>query len=634
MKAKSIILNYCAALIFSSAFATQDTVKVGSFIINMGVTPQTYNNGLKPYGLLYELLKIHKVPVWWVINPSKTKDGIDFTHNGINYRGGTFIIPSIYMTSAVSTAVANWQAQGVVGTTTVSPFVVDVFMVLKFAPRWTLDKDNGNIALNFFSNAGIPSSAYGGNSSLGWKTPAQLDVCDDLFVMPHADPTWATHNNLYYWNQNFKGNIWAGCHAVSVIENTTDPGNTVKMNFLSTNGLVLFSAHGDGAKPFTYINPTDPVMQFMSSLDNAVDNGSEQQYLPLLSSAWRASSTVGVYASVHPNIPSLSAGLAANVVYGRGFGDNNRGYVMYQGGHDINKGAVAERVAAERVFFNYSFYSTTKTRDFDVVMSGAPPFGLINNSYNLSFTVPAYINLATYTIKWTTSGTGTFSPNDYSQNVTYTPTGSAGRADKVTATITDGCGREFASSNIIYMSGVLARSQVKLFAEKKSNDNIQLNWFSTDPNIYSFEIQKNEDNKGFVSVSKMMSTGGQQRYSYSDAIDKSTTLYRLKITDKTGYVYYSTIAKVNGAEMESSTFSVLSNPTNGSIRLIYQIPSAQQVYIDLIDMQGRIVSKNEMKLTTNSSLISFDLKSNITNGQYLVRIKTNSAQQILKVTVH
>jgi hypothetical protein len=352
MKTKSIILTYCAALIFSSASATQDTVKVGSFIINMGITPQTVANGLKPYGLLYELLKTHKVPVWWVINPSKTKDGIDFTHNGVNYRGGTFIIPSTYMTADISSVVASWQAQGVIGATAVSPFVVDIFMVLKFAPRWTMDKDNGSIAVGFFNNAGIPSSAYGGSSSLGWKTPAQLDACDDLFVMPHADPTWATHNNLYYWNLNYKGNIWAGCHAVSVIENTTD-SISVKMNFLTTNGMVPFASHGDGALPFSYQNPTDPIMQFMGSLDGATNNGSERQFLPSLTSAWRATTSVGAYASVHPDIPSLSAGKAAATAYGRGFGDTSRGYVMYEGGHNINGGMmtpVADKVAAQRHF--------------------------------------------------------------------------------------------------------------------------------------------------------------------------------------------------------------------------------------------------------------------------------------------
>ena len=49
---------------------TDETIPAGSFIINMGVEPQTVNNGLRPYGLVYALLKA-QVPVKWVIRPGK-----------------------------------------------------------------------------------------------------------------------------------------------------------------------------------------------------------------------------------------------------------------------------------------------------------------------------------------------------------------------------------------------------------------------------------------------------------------------------------------------------------------------------------------------------------------------------------
>jgi hypothetical protein len=624
-------------MFLTKGFANQDTVKIGSFIINMGVSPQTYGNGLKPYGLLYDLLKNHKIPVWWIINPSKAKDGIDFTHNGTNYRGGTLIIPAQFRTPAINTTIANWQAQGVVGATTVSQFVIDIFMTLRFAPHWTLDKDNGSIAVNFFTNAGIPSAAYGGSSPLGWKTPAELDACDDLFVMPHADPTWATHNNLYYWNQNFKGNIWAGCHAVSVLENTTDPTGTIKMNFLTTNGMVLYSAHGNGAKPFSYINPTDPVMQFIGTMDNAVSMGSEQQFLPSLSSAWRASSTIGVYASVHPNIPALSAGLAASNVYGRGFGDTNRGYVMYQGGHDINMGAFAERVAAERTFFNFSFYATTRTRDFDVDMSGAPPVGLINNSYNLSFTVPSYIDLSPFTIKWTSTGTGSFSPDDHSQNVTYVPTGSPGRTDQITVSLTDGCGRVFAASNVTFMSGVLATNTIQLRGEKKSTERIELNWSTAEKNIDYFELQKNENNAGFKSVKRIVAqeTGTHQSYTASDNdFNDVLTLYRLRIVDLSGKISYSTTIKFNGSLDHSALqFSLQGNPVRKSIKLLNENGSTQQISISMWDMQGKMLLTKSSEPGSYNDIIFVDLPANISRGQYLVKINSAGQQKTLKVII-
>ncbi len=53
-----------------------------------------------------------------MINSTKLKDGPGFTYNGIQYKGGPFIIAAAYRTAAVNTAIANWQAAGVDGITT------------------------------------------------------------------------------------------------------------------------------------------------------------------------------------------------------------------------------------------------------------------------------------------------------------------------------------------------------------------------------------------------------------------------------------------------------------------------------------------------------------------------------------
>ncbi len=115
-------------------FAQITSFPAGSFIINMGVVPQTVANGLKPYGLVYELLNVNCM-VDWVINPSKLKDGADFTYNGIEYKGGPFLIRAEYRTPAVNAIIAKWQALGVQGTTTTSPVTVPVYLSFQEVPR-------------------------------------------------------------------------------------------------------------------------------------------------------------------------------------------------------------------------------------------------------------------------------------------------------------------------------------------------------------------------------------------------------------------------------------------------------------------------------------------------------------------
>ena len=101
-------------------------IPVGSFIINMGAQPQTAANAIKPYGLVWYLLHEHDVPVIWSINPNKAKDGVDFTYNGVGYKGGPFIVSAEYRSPEVNALIAAWQAQGVVGVTTTAEITVPV----------------------------------------------------------------------------------------------------------------------------------------------------------------------------------------------------------------------------------------------------------------------------------------------------------------------------------------------------------------------------------------------------------------------------------------------------------------------------------------------------------------------------
>ena len=136
-----IFLMFCVSI---NLKAQSETFPTGSFIINMGATnPNTIANGLKPYGLIFDLLKNHNVPVKWVIGAGKVKDGIDFTYNGVQYKGGTFIIPKQYRTTAIDTRITFWQGLGVAGVTTISPITLNVTLTLVAAPRWTLDAANG-----------------------------------------------------------------------------------------------------------------------------------------------------------------------------------------------------------------------------------------------------------------------------------------------------------------------------------------------------------------------------------------------------------------------------------------------------------------------------------------------------------
>ncbi len=144
-----------------------ETFPVGSYIINMGVTPQTVGNGMKPYGLVFEFLKTYQVPIKWIIASGKSKDGIDFTYNSVNYRGGTFIISKNYINSTILSRINYWIGQGVVMDTNTTSLTVTVTKTLTSVPLWTINSTNSSISSSLFTHAGIPSSFYTTNLASG-----------------------------------------------------------------------------------------------------------------------------------------------------------------------------------------------------------------------------------------------------------------------------------------------------------------------------------------------------------------------------------------------------------------------------------------------------------------------------------
>jgi parallel beta-helix repeat protein len=440
----TVVTNLQFNLWFSApAIAATENFAAGAYIIDMGQATQTVASGLKPYGLLYELAVNRGIPVKWAIEPNKTKNGIDFVAGGKNYQGSAFIIPKEFAADA-ATAITLWRTKGVtVDGPLATSFAAPIYETITSFPRAVLDTLKGSIVTPYFTNAEIPAigtGSYGSFNTYRIGTPASLTNCDDLFVLPHADPTWATHSNLLTFNNN-KGFIWAACHAVSVLEGLDDPADVdtlPNLNFLSSNGLVPFGIHVPGIPPYTYKPATDadPIMQFLNILDGATLNGSERIYLPKIGSSWRSSTKIAVVDPDHSNIPTLSAGEAAVIAYGRGFGNPNNGMVMYEGGHDHTaSGTVAEQVAAQRAFFNFVLLSGIESRlDVTSIIPASIPSGATVN-----ISTSATGGSGSYNYRWFSNCGGTFA-NSTSNSTTFTAPATGGTCN-LRVVVGDTCSR-------------------------------------------------------------------------------------------------------------------------------------------------------------------------------------------------
>ncbi len=430
----SLTILSLLAMVSSVSATTTTTFSSGAYIIDMGQFPYTYATGLKPYGLVYDLVRNRQVPVYWAINPAKAKDGIDFTVDSKSFGGGSLIIPAEYASEALSTINA-WTAKGVVvyGPTTNS-FSAPIYDCITSFPNTICDLQNGLYIIDAFY---LPSELPTGSYRLG--NPQDLRACDDIYALPHADPQqWTASQKTSFYNFiNNGGFLWTACHAVDAIEGPED----LAFYFQSTNGLMRWGTHSNPRPPYSYnaSSATHPIMQFIGRLDNALQTGSERVYLPLTGSRWRSTSTVAVWDPDHPDVLSgKSPGPAGIVIYGRAFGDPTKGFTVYEAGHRISAGNTSENVEGAKVYGNELLLAGILKRPNTTVT--APATILSGQTVNVGATVSG--GQPPYTITWTSSIGGTFA-NPHALSTTFT-------APVVTATTTcilrvrvrDNCSRQ------------------------------------------------------------------------------------------------------------------------------------------------------------------------------------------------
>ncbi|MBT8231623.1 MAG: HYR domain-containing protein, partial [Bacteroidia bacterium] len=437
----------------SSNTSNNNTFSGGSAIINMGIEPQTYDNGLKPYGLIYELTEA-SIPVNWIIKSDKMLNEVDFVVDGIAYKSGAFIIPSeiILSNSAVQQIIDKWISEGVIVNYASSDFKAPLYKVIKSFPKVIMDEDNGSIMNDvFYEKALIPLSA------VTFGLPGNITECEEVYVMPHADPhKWELSDVVYL--KTFidnGGHLWAGCHAISALETYTnsqmEDACISEFNLLSKNGLIPWSeesgcnidAHDNkNNPPFAYdsIQGRSSVFQFLGNMDGAYEGGSEKIMIPK-ADGWRAATQILVQDTMHELVGTgnVSPGPAALVAYGPAYGDPSMGNILYQASHSISTGNEQEDVSAARLFGNFLLEtSTAGASELEVCASILPE--VINCGIEIPLTADV-ISTPGYTVQWNTNCPGTI-VNPDSTNTSFIPSEANTGPCYIRIETTNSCGRK------------------------------------------------------------------------------------------------------------------------------------------------------------------------------------------------
>jgi PKD repeat protein/outer membrane lipoprotein-sorting protein len=173
---------------------------------------------------------------------------------------------------------------------------------------------------------------------------------------------------------------------------------------------------------------------------------------------------------------------------------------------------------------------------------------------------------------------------------------------------------------------LLSSSRLDLDGYHQNGVNI-LNWQTvneTDNNY--FEIERSTDGATFIPIGRLNSnTAGNNSYTFTDPLTGITgysrVYYRLRIVEFSGPFTYSKIVPITIKNLKNDLLVNLHpNPFSDAITATIQINTAGSVRVELIDLAGRIVYKNERKLPAGINTVTYNSFDNLSNGAYLIKI--------------
>lgn len=190
--------------------------------------------------------------------------------------------------------------------------------------------------------------------------------------------------------------------------------------------------------------------------------------------------------------------------------------------------------------------------------------------------------------------------------------------------------------NIFQSNTVLPITLASFVASPGANKSNLIKWTTSgEENNIQFEIQRSPDGVSFTTVySETADINNQQSlFSWVDnTITAKTNYYRLKITEATGTVRYSSTLSVqnntNGITIEKTYFNSSANS------LVTQISADQNEYItiSIIDRTGALLTQKREFLSSTSQSIIIPLKIS-SAGEYFLKITTSDGQSVTKAFI-
>jgi hypothetical protein len=167
------------------------------------------------------------------------------------------------------------------------------------------------------------------------------------------------------------------------------------------------------------------------------------------------------------------------------------------------------------------------------------------------------------------------------------------------------------------LCGIVLATKFFSFVIEHSENGNKLSWkINSNFNAVSFIVERSSDGKHFTSISSV-NASGKTNYSFIDNnLLPSINYYRIKAISADGGFAYSDIKTISGA---NNKIMLYPNPVQKTVNISFENSMAGKVSIELINMQGKIIS-----VTAYNALAGVNIKSlgvcNLPKGIYFLKI--------------
>lgn len=178
-------------------------------------------------------------------------------------------------------------------------------------------------------------------------------------------------------------------------------------------------------------------------------------------------------------------------------------------------------------------------------------------------------------------------------------------------------------------ASILAINNPLQLSAQKSNNTAVLKW-TVDNAVAGnrFFIERSADGRVFASLS----VAGINELTYTDIhLLPELNYYRIKMTDIDNRSYYSNTVAVLNAAKGTSLLNITPNPvTGGRFKLQLASAVAEKMHIHLVDMQGRIVLKQDVQLSSGFNAIEINVSSLSPASYYIYGTGASGRTKALK----